>query len=343
MCIRQWQAAIRSVIAAVAAITAVAACPDVAAVAAEPPSVAVEGLKALYRRPAIPPAPPEGSIEAARIRLGHLLFFDRRLSSTGTVACATCHDPRRAFTDGGGRGVTGRPTARAAPTLWNIGFARALFWDGRAGSLEAQIVGPVGSPDEMGSCLEAIARRLGADRELTADFARAFPDRGGIDGPAVIAAIVAFERSLVSPPTRFDRWVEGDASALDRTELHGFLLFAGKAGCSLCHGGWRFTDDKLHDIGRRETVAPAHDPAAPASRPALKTPTLRELAWTAPYMHDGAFPTLDAVVRHYAEEIVDRPTLAPVLRRRARLAPGDRAAIVAFLRTLSSSGPPAAP
>src|SRR5262249_199752 len=147
----------------------------------------------------------------------------------------------------------------------------------------------------------------------------------------------AYVRSLVSPPTRFDAWIEGDAGALRGAEIRGFRLFTGKAGCVLCHAGWRFTDDRFHDIGLRgkdpgRSVVPGGTPGLRAFKP----PSLRELAHTAPYMHDGSLPTLAAVVAHYAGGFVARPGLAPNINRTLRLSAQEKADLVAFLLTLST-------
>jgi cytochrome c peroxidase len=158
----------------------------------------------------------------------------------------------------------------------------------------------------------------------------------------VVAALASYVRSLVSPPTRFDAWAEGDAQALRAGELRGFRLFTGKAGCVLCHVGWRFTDDRFHDIGLPSSDAGRG--AVPGGTPGLmafKTPGLRELTHTAPYMHDGSLPTLDTVVRHYSGGFVARPSLAPHLNRELKLTARERVDLVAFLRTLSSEKGPA--
>jgi cytochrome c peroxidase len=149
-------------------------------------------------------------------------------------------------------------------------------------------------------------------------------------------------RSLVSPPTRFEAWIGGEAEALRPAEVRGFGLFVGKAGCVLCHVGWRFTDDRFHDIG-----LPGRDGgrgAVPGGTPGLrefKTPGLRELAHTAPYMHDGSLATLEAVVRHYTGGFVARPSLATHINRKLRLSAQEKADLIAFLRTLSSESGPA--
>ena len=158
---------------------------------------------------------------------------------------------------------------------------------------------------------------------------------------SVLKALAAYVRSLVSPPTRFDAWIGGDAEALSAAEVRGFVLFTGKAGCVLCHAGWRFTDDRFHDIG-----LPGKDPGrgvVPGGTPGLaafKTPSLRELKRTAPYMHDGSLPTLAAVLAHYTSGFVRRPSLAPTMNLKLKLGAQERADLIAFLHTLSSEKPP---
>jgi cytochrome c peroxidase len=229
---------------------------------------------------------------------------------------------------------------RNTPALWNLAWSKHQFWDGRAPSLEVQARGPIEAPDEMAGDWPTIVDRLAADAGMKAAFEAAFPDRPAISEATIAKALAAYVRSLVSPPTRFDAWVSGNAQALQAGELRGFRLFTGKAGCVLCHNGWRFTDDRFHDIG-----LPGGDPgrgAVPGGTPgqmAFKTPTLREVARTAPYMHDGSLPTLEAVVAHYAGRFIARASLAPNMRRTLRLSPQERADLVAFLRTLSTPTP----
>ena len=196
---------------------------------------------------------------------------------------------------------------------------------------------PIEAAEEMAGHWPAILARLEADAGLVGQFREAFGAEPRVSQDTVVKALAAYVRSLVSPPTRFDAWIEGDAGALSAAEIRGFRLFTGKAGCVLCHVGWRFTDDRFHDIG-----LPGDDPgrgAVAGGTPGLrafKTASLREAAHTAPYMHDGSLPTLAAVVAHYAGGFVARPGLAPNMNRALRLSARERADLVAFLRTLST-------
>ena len=293
----------------------------------------------IFKRPDTPPAPADNPPTPEKIALGAKLFADPRLSGTGQHSCASCHRPERAFTDGRrqARALTGAPLRRNTPALWNLAWSKQFFWDGRAPSLEAQVRMPIEAADEMGGDWPAILRRLEADAALVAEFRLAFPDTPAVSEASVVKALASYVRSLVSPPTPFDAWIEGDAAALKPDERRGFGLFTGKAGCMLCHVGWRFTDDRFHDIG-----LPGKDPGRAAipdgtpGRTAFKTPSLREVDRTAPYMHDGSLPTLAAVLRHYTGGFIARPTLAPHMNRRLRLTAREKADLIAFLRTLSS-------
>jgi len=295
--------------------------------------------RTMFQRPASPPAPPDNPMTPDKVALGARLFADRRLSGSGQRSCASCHWPERAFTDGRrrARAQSGEPLRRNTPSLWNLAWSKHYFWDGRAPSLEAQIRAPIKAADEMGGDWPTIIARIEADADLKAQFRTAFPGEASVSQESVVKALAAYVRSLVSAPTRFDGWIDGDGAALSATEVRGFRLFTGKAGCVLCHAGWRFTDDRFHDIG-----LPGMDPgrgAVPGGTPGLrafKTPSLRELAHTAPYMHDGSLPTLAAVLTHYAGGFVRRPELAPNMKRDLRLSAREKADLIAFLRTLSS-------
>jgi cytochrome c peroxidase len=225
--------------------------------------------------------------------------------------------------------------------LWNLAWGLTFFWDGRAPSLEAQASGPIENVREMGGDLAKAAVQLRSDPNMVKSFAAAFPGDRQVSAANIRAALASFERTLVSPETRFDRWVAGDDSALDADDMAGFRLFVGKAGCVNCHKGWRFTDEAFHDIGlpsadrgRGETLN------LPAADHAFKTPSLRERAWTGPYMNDGSLQTLDAVVDHYADAVVRRRTLSADLPNKLDLSPSEREQLVGFLNALSSEDPP---
>jgi len=299
--------------------------------------------RAIFARPLEASAPSDPAAPE-RIALGHDLFRDTRLSGDGVRSCATCHDPAKGYTNGKpkGEGLGGITLARNVPAIYNLAWGKQFFWDGRAPSLEAQARFPLLAPDELASDFALMIARLASDPLMRERFLRAFPGEGEISERTILASIAAYERTLVSPPTRFDRWVAGDDQALTEEESAGFDLFVGKAGCVACHGGWRFTDDAFHDIGLKGT-----DPgrgAVEGGVPGLaqfKTPSLRELAYTAPYMHDGSLPTLRAVVDHYAGGLVPRPSLDPNVVRDLTLTESEKTALISFLRTLSTdAGPP---
>ena len=303
---------------------------------------ALAALRVLYRRPDGVPFPEANPPMPAKLALGKRLFADPALSVNGTVSCTSCHDPALGFADGVpiGRGVAKKPLVRHTPHLWNLAWGAAYFWDGRARTLEEQVRGPIENPLEMGESLPHLAGKLGRDRSYRKAFAEAFPEHPQIGPDQIAAALATHVRSLVSPKTRFDAWAEGDEAALTTEEKAGFALFNGKAGCSNCHSGWAFTDRAFHDIGLPGSdLGRGKVIGLPAADHAFQTPSLRELAWTAPYMHDGSLATLDAVLDHYDHGVIRRPSLSPDLKRVILTEP-ERAALLAFLSSLSSENSP---
>lgn len=304
---------------------------------------ALDRLKAQFQRPKTLPVPAASPMSPQRVALGKMLFDEKRLSADNTVACSNCHDPKLAFGDGvaRGKGIAKIKLVRHTPPLWNLAWARTLFWDGRAGSLEEQARGPIENPLEMGQPLGLGVGKLSGDATYVAAFTAAFGGDPTITETKVLQALASYERTLVSPPTRFDRWVEGDATALSGDEIDGFKLFTGKAKCSVCHSGWAFTDHAFHDIG-----LPGDDPGRGkvidlhAVDHAFKTPGLRELAWTAPYMHDGSMATLDDVLRHYESGGIARQSRSVDMPPVISLTEEERSHLLAFLETLSSQRPP---
>jgi cytochrome c peroxidase len=302
-------------------------------------------LKAAFRRPAAIPFPADNPFTEKKRGLGEALFHDPRLSVDDSRSCASCHDRLKGYADGKaqGEGVPGRPLKRHTPTLWNLAAAGPVFWDGRARSLEEQVAGPIESPDEMAQPMASVIERLSADAAMRRAFAEAFPQSPKVDAINLTKAIATYERTFVSPTTRFDRWVAGE-DALSEAEVAGFRLFTGKAGCAKCHSGYAFTDNAFHDIG-----LPGDDRGRgavlrlPVADHAFKTPGLREIGRSAPYMHDGSLKTLDEVVRHYQNGVVERPTLSKDLPRPLVLSDSERANLIAFLGTLTSETEPTLP
>jgi cytochrome c peroxidase len=316
-----------------------------AAALAQSSAADLAALKDKFRRPAAIPFPVSNSYSPEKRALGERLFHDKSLSADGSIACASCHDRAKGFSDGRvtAVGVPRRALARHTPTLWNLAWAGPVFWDGRARSLEEQVAGPIIAPDEMAQPMDRLIARLAAKRDYVRAFAKAFPDDPHVTEENLKKAIATYERTLVSPQTRFDRFVAGAADALSPQEVDGFRLFAGKAGCAGCHAGWAFTDYAFYDVGlESEDRGRGAVLRLEKAEHAFKTPSLREAARRAPYMHDGSLATLEDVLRHYAGGITDRPTLSPDLRR-ISLSSSEQDALVAFLKTLTLDGDPLPP
>ena len=262
------------------------------------------------------PVPEDNPLTAEQIELGRRLFFDPRLSRTGLVACGTCHQPSRGFADGNAVavGVDGRRGRRNAPALINRGYGRAFFWDARVTSLEEQVVRPIQDPDEMGSTLREAAARVGY---TPAELSR---------------ALSSFVRSILSGNSPFDRFINGDREALSAEEQAGLRIFRGKGNCTSCHVGPNLTDERTHNTGVAWNGAVLADTGA--GRGDFKTPTLREVEHTAPYMHDGSIATLDEVIQFYDGGGRANPSLDSEIRP-LRLSAEEKRQLSAFLRTLS--------
>jgi cytochrome c peroxidase len=289
----------------------------------------------------LPPrsVPADNPLTAARVRLGRALFFDPILSADGTVACASCHRPERGFSSGEARprGVGGRRGPRRAPTLFNRAYGTAFFWDGRAATLEEQALRPIEDPDEMGAKLADVLRRLRADPAYPGRFAAAFPD--GVTAANLGRALAGFERVLLRGGSRVDRFRRlGEAAALTPPERHGLWLYESKGLCWRCHAGANFTDEQYHNTGVSWGQAPPDlgrfaVTRREADRGKFKTPTLRGVALTAPYMHDGSIGTLQEVVEFYNRGGGANPNRDPALRPLG-LSPEEVRALVAFLKAL---------
>ena len=264
------------------------------------------------------PVPEANPLMPAKIALGRKLFFDKRLSRDGTLACVSCHDPKLAFSDGlkVARGIGGAEGTRSAPAIINRGYGKTFFWDGRAKSLEQQALEPILNPKELGMTAAEVERRTGLK---IAD---------------VTAALASYVRTIRSGDSRFDRYVSGNQRALNDLEKAGLAIFRGKARCSTCHAGPNFTDENFHNTGIAWRDGQLADQGAGEGK--FKVPTLREVARTAPYMHDGSLATLEDVVDYYDRGGNPNPGLDEDLRP-LHLDAGEKQALVAFLRSLSGN------
>src|SRR3954471_290657 len=287
----------------------------------------------------VPSVPQDNPMSAGKVELGARLFVDTRLSSTGRHSCASCHDPARAFTDGLPRssGATGASLPLNAPTLLNAAYNASLGWrDPDVRTFEQQMRGPLFNehPRELGLAgREAIVERtLADDPSMRAAFAAAFPQESApITMAHVIAAIATYERTLISASSAFDRYVfAGDHDALGAAQKRGMdLFFSDRAACARCHGGINFAGewvDRDHPRARATF-------ADTGTGEVVRVPTLRNVAATAPYLHDGRFTTLDAVLDHY--ETLGIAPGADARLRRAPLTTEERALLRAFLDSLT--------
>lgn len=249
--------------------------------------------------------PKDNKPSEAKINLGKQLYFDKRLSRENDISCASCHDPKKGWSNGDqfATGFQGKKGGRNSPTVLNSAYYRTQFWDGRAASLEEQALGPIANPIEMNLTLEEAVDRLKGIEGYVSQFQDVFGTEPNADG--IAKAIAAYERTVLSGNAPYDQFKKGDKTALSDAAQRGMKLFFGKANCSACHGGANFTDTAFHNIGVGVVDGKLTDSGRVAisklegDTGAFKTPTLREIARTAPYMHDGSMKTLEEVVEHY--------------------------------------------
>jgi len=280
---------------------------------------------------------------APQAAIGWKLFFDPELSRNRNQSCATCHDPAFGWGDGKhfSTGTHGDVLARNTPSVVNLAKAAQLFWDGRAGSLEEQAAGPITNPLEMDLTLDEAAARIAAQPDYRAAFAQINVETITITD--ITAALAAFQRTLTTGPTAYDRWLEGNADALDRAQKNGRFLFFTRGQCAICHIGTDFSDHKLHNIGTG-TVADggrAIVTGVDEDRGLFKTPSLRNWRGKEPFMHDGRFATMAEVLAYYTDPPapeVGESELDP-LGFSAR----DQADLLAFMDALNGEWPDLAP
>jgi len=318
-----------------------AAEPTTGAVPRNTPASTAE-LKAQYRRPETIPFPKDNPYTVEKAALGKKLYFDTRLSGANLLSCASCHSPAYGFGDGQPRGVGHgmKQLGRRSPTIVNAAFGEIFMWDGRAGSLEEQALGPIRADVEMNMPIDQLLDKLKAIPEYAPVFKAAFP-KEGMTPDTIAKAIATYERTVVSGRAPFDAWIEGDEKAISEDAKRGFVLFNGKGGCQNCHSGWNFTDDSFHDIGLSDADVGRGKflPSIVKMQRAFKTPGLREITRRGPYMHDGSIATLEAVIEHYNTGGVDRPSRSELIKPLA-LSAQEKADLVAFMKTLTSDMDP---
>lgn len=284
----------------------------------------------------------DNPVTPAKVELGKALFFDPRLSGNGTVSCASCHNPALGWSDGlkTGVGINGTVLGRATPTIVNMAYNTQFMWDGRKKSLEDQALGPMKTPEEMKTDFSTVLQMLGSVDGYVAMFNKAFPGEP-ISEETIAKAIAAFERTVVSKDSRFDRWLAGDRKAITAQEYRGYQVFndPGRGNCAKCHGGPNFTDNGYHNIGLKQTEGAVDEgrfkikPIA-SMKGAFKTPTLRDIALTTPYFRDGSATTLMEVVEHYNRGGDDKGNLSQDIRP-LNLTSTEKADLVAFMMALN--------
>jgi cytochrome c peroxidase len=289
--------------------------------------------------------PADNPLTNEKIELGRMLFFDKRLSQDNTIACANCHLAKFAFTDGKpvSTGIRGQKGGRSAPASFNRVFSSAQFWDGRAATLEEQSVGPFTNPIEHGfpnyDVMMAKMMKIAGYRKL---FKQVFGEET-ITVDTVGKAIASFQRTVLSGNSPADRFDQGqEEGAISAEAQHGLLLFREKARCTKCHSGFNFTDEKFHNLGigwddNKVDLGRYMVTKNPEDIGAFKAPTLREIARSAPYMHDGRFKTLEEVVNFYNQGGVKNPHQDPLVIP-LELTDQEKHDLVAFLHTLNGEG-----
>jgi len=287
--------------------------------------------------------PPDNPYSAQKAYLGRLLYFDTRLSADGTVSCGSCHKPNLAFTDGVAvsTGVKGQKGTRNSPTVLNRAYSLAQFWDGRAMTLEEQVLGPMANPIEMGNTHMAVVKTLKSVAGYRVLFTRVF-GTDDITVDRVAKAIATFERTIQSGNAPYDRYKAGNPNAMTPQQIHGMNIFIDKAKCDKCHEGINFTsnsyanlgigmDKPKPDLGRYLVTKDTKDWGA------FKTPTLREIEHTAPYMHDGSLNTLEEVVDFYDKGGRPNKNLDERMKK-LNLTTVEKKDLVEFLKALSGEG-----
>ena len=299
-----------------------------------------------WLRPVEVPQPKENKLTPQRIELGKLLYFDTRLSLDNTISCATCHHPKRGWTDlnpaSKAVGFKGRVGPRNSPVVLNTAYQNRQFWDGRVKTLEQQALGPIEADVEMNMPLKTLIPKLNNIKGYLTLFEKAYPGEG-ITRDTLAKAIASFERTIVSTESPFDKYIKGDKKAISKKAQEGFELFQGKASCTICHDGFNFSDGSFHNIGLNDGELKGKELGRynvknrAAWYGVMKTPTLRDITKSAPYFHDGSVKTLEEATAICSsggryQHGVKNKSLAMVDRKLTR---DELDKIVSFMRTLT--------
>jgi cytochrome c peroxidase len=284
------------------------------------------------------PVPDSNPLTSEKVALGRELFFDPILSRDRTISCTSCHDPELGFTGTKpiAEGIGGRKGTRRAPRLINRGYGKTFFWDGRAATLEEQVLQPIENPNEMDMKLPEAAARL--DGAYADEFRKVFGRPP--DVKALQQALASYVRSIVSGNSPYDRFVAGEISALTPAQRRGLEIFRGKGNCAVCHLGPNLTDEEFHNTGvgwkngMSEDLGRAKITSQQTDTGAFKTPTLREIASTGPYMHDGSLATLNDVIEFYDKGGEPNPYRSREIQR-LDLDKQEKADLLVFLKALS--------
>jgi cytochrome c peroxidase len=291
------------------------------------------------------PAPKGNPTTPEKVALGKLLFFDPRLSGDNILSCATCHRPDRAFGDGlpQARGAGGRTLRRNTPSLLNVGFYSTFHWDGRAKSLEGQALLPIQAADEMNQDLGQLEKKLNAVLGYAKRFQAVFGTKVTRDG--IAQALAAFQRTLVTGPSPYDRYLGGEKNALSPEAKRGMALFFGDAGCACCHRGPLLSDEKFNRLGVSHDKGRGVVTGKTEENYTIRTPSLRNVARTGPYMHDGSYKALGDVLFFYFRGVPNSgPDGLPLDIEALQSVPlSEMPDLIAFLEALTGEQPKIAP
>lgn len=292
--------------------------------------------------PAYVPMPQTNINFGQKVDLGRQLYFDGRLSKNNAISCAFCHNPGTGFADARqfSIGAFGTAGGRQAPTVYNTGFNPFQFWDGRAISLEEQAIGPIHNPIEMAETHETVVPKIAKIAGYQKQFRAVFGASVNLQG--IADAIAAFERTIVSANSAYDKYAMGESNAMDEAAVRGLKLFKEKARCILCHNGPNFTDNQFHNLGvpqegmLKEDLGRYNVSRRERDKGAFKTPTLRSVTQTAPYMHDGVFKTLEEVIDFKDKGGIANPYLSPLMKPLG-LTAEEKADLMVFLKALDGA------